>query len=221
MKARFFYRYFNNPKGNKMSNNIKETNVTNEVTVAPLGTTNEVENELVCSYQGKVTKGLKPIAYVNNMLGSYYEIPEKFYTSVYADILIKEVLEWSADMDLVDRQMIFEEVLEENGLTNFIFNFIDALCSKLGLVYAIQYLSRDEQEFNVLCQLECDFTVPDKFINSSFPNFIFGEELTLQQKRYHSRALGEGYALPLVDNFILGLCQELDVYVDTQFEDIR
>jgi len=205
-----------------MSNNIKETNATNELAVLPLGSTNEVENESECSCQCPVCQGFTPVAYINDRFSPHYEFPEDFNLSVYFDIYLTEVLCMDLkEVSLEDRQMILEEMKDEIGVIGFISECIDSLCDTLGIEWSAQVLSEDRREFNILCQLECDYFVPDEYIESNFPNFIFEEELTLQQKRYHSRWLGDGYALPLVDNFILGLCEELGVYVDTQFEDIR
>jgi hypothetical protein len=203
-----------------MSNNIKETNVKNEVTVAPQWTTNEVENESVCSCQCPVCQGFTPVAYINNESGSYYELPEDFSMSVYADIYLTEVMGIDiSEMDSIERYLMIQEIVEDIGVNYFIFDYIEVLCTLLGVSWSAQILSEDEGEFNVLCQLECDYEIPEIYYHSAFPNFIFGKEATLPQKRYHVNELAEGSsAVPLIDSFIVGLCEELEVYVDAIFE---
>lgn len=202
-------------------NNLNKTNVINNVDVALLATS-KVDDESVGSCQCRICRESTPVAYINNELSSCYKLHEDFWMSVYADMYLVEVLGMDiSEMDSIERHCTLQEIVEEFGVINFIFDYIDAFFDAANVEWYAQCLSEDENEFHILCQLKCNYSIPEKFISSTFPNFIYGveEEATLPQKRYHARSLGEGYALPLVDNFIFGLCKELGVYVDTQFED--
>lgn len=195
-------------------------NTTNKMVLTLPEAVSKVENDSVDSCLCPICRGFTPVAYINNDFGSFYELPKDFSESIYSDVIFTEVLDMGLDIDTETRQMILEEIIEEDGVVNFIFECVDALSDSLGIEWAAQNLSDESDEYNVLCQLECGYSVSSEYINSSFLNALFGEVLTLQQKRYHAASLGQGHALPLVDNFIEGLCEELEVYVDTQFEDI-
>jgi hypothetical protein len=195
-------------------------NTTNKMVLTLPEAVSKVENDSVDSCLCPICRGFTPVAYINNDFGSFYELPKDFSESIYSDVIFTEVLDMGLDIDTETRQIILEEIIEEDGVVGLIFACMDALSDSLGIEWAAQNLSDDGDEFNILCQLECDYDIPDEYIASTFINACMGKELTLQQKRYHTYTLGEGYALPLVDNFIEGLCEELEVYVDTQFEDI-
>ena len=208
-----------------MSNNIKNESVTtNEVNTANLaGLEVGTDEECLCP----VCRGFTPSAYINNEAGSYYEFPVEFYTSEDADVFLKEVLEYNLDeIDDDDRYEIFDNIIEEIGLMGFILEFVDAYCSAIGIEWSVQLLSECDcedkcdcgEEYNILYSEPIDYSLPYEFIFSSFITNELTDGLTPQQNRFHIRKLGEYSPLFLAKNFLLSLCHELGVYIDTQFD---
>lgn len=200
-------------------NNLKLSNVINKMFSAQTWAEKKVVDETVSSCNCRICRGFTPVAYINNSLGSVYKLRKEFSGSIYASIILLEIIGMDFDMTLEERQTLLEEIIEERGVTDVILECVDVFLDLLGIEdWHAQYLSEDNNEFNILCQLKCDYTVPEEYINSTFPNFMFEKEVTLPEKRYHTFHIGGGLVLPIVDNFIIGLCEELGVYVDCSFE---
>ncbi len=51
-----------------------------------------------------------------------------------------------------------------------------------------------------------------------FPVTMFGKNFPIPYTRYSVKKTAKDFPLVLIDNFIVGLCKELGVYVDCQFD---